>query len=129
MPSSARMCFAMEAVIPQLLCRTYPEWEKEGLDGFFVARARKTGPAAVELVGTCILITDQTVTPFMITLEASPSGEAIASYRLNLGEPGSGHLGISVARCNSKQASELLALLTTRLDCIAWSYTIASDGG
>ena len=125
--SSARICPALEYFIPQLLCRTFPEWKGESLDGFFIARARKTGPRAVELVGTCILITDQAVTPFMLTLESSPSRDSVTSHRVHLGERGRGPLGISVADCNSTKAARLLETLVARLDRVSWTYMIAGD--
>lgn len=124
---SAKICRSLEFFLPELLLRSYPEWRWESLDGVFVARARKTGPFAVQLVGTCILISDQTVTPFMVDLATSPSGEAITSYRACLGEPGSGPLGISGPVCTSSAADKLLFGLTMRLDRIAWSCTVASD--
>jgi len=124
---SASLCRSLEFFIPQLLSSSHSEWKGESLDGVFVACARKTGPAAVHLVGTCVLMSDQTMTPFMVELEASLSSESIASFRVHLGEPGRGQLGISGPKWNSHGADTLLAMLTTRLDRIAWSYTIVSD--
>jgi len=124
---SASLCSSLEFFLPQLLSRSYPEWRGESLDGVFVARARKTAPFAVQLVGTCILISDQTVTPFMVDLATSLSGEALVSFRVCLGEPGSGPLGISGPACTSSEADKLLFALTNRLDGIAWSYVAVSD--
>ena len=126
-PPSSDISSSLELFLPQLLLRGYPEWANETLDGIFVARAQKTGPAAVQLVGTCILISDQTVTPFLVDLELSPTATAVAAFRVLLGEPGGGPLGISGPECNSRDARRLLATLTSRLDDIAWSYTVASD--
>jgi len=125
---SASLCFSLELFLSQLLCRSHSEWRGESLDGIFVARARKTGPLAAQLAGTCILISDQTVTPFSIELASSPSGDSLASYRVCVGVPGTGRLGISGPGCNTHAAAKLLAGITTRLDRIDWSYTIVSAG-
>jgi len=125
--TSAGICSSLELFLPQLLRRRYSKWRGESLDGISVACARKTGPSAVRLAGICILTSDQTGTPFFVELASSLSGESVASFRVCLGEPGGGPLGISGPAWNSHQADELLLSLPTRLEGIAWSYTIASD--
>jgi hypothetical protein len=119
----------MELFIPGVLRQRYPEWEKESLDGIFVARATKTSSAAAELMGTCILISDQTVTPFLVDLELSQKAEldGVTAIRVMLGEPGSGPLGISGPPCNSPDAQRLLMSLVDRIDKVAWSYALRSD--
>ena len=124
---SEEICSSLEYFLPELLSRRYSKWRWESLDGIYVGCARKTGPSAIQLVGICILISDQTMTPFFVELASSPSGESIASFRVCLGEPGRGPLGISGPEWNSHQADELLIGLPTRLDRVDWSYTIASD--
>jgi hypothetical protein len=124
---SQEICSSLELLVPALLRVRHPEWDRESLDGVFVARARKTGDAAVQLAGTCILISDQTVTAFLVDLSLSSSGESIGSYRVRLGTPGGGPLGISGPECDSPEAKELLVNVVTRLKDICWSYSIASD--
>lgn len=130
-PASAEVCYSLELVLPQVLRARYPEWATESLDGIFVARATKTGKGSVEFVGTCILISDQTITPFLVELRLSPAADAISSIRLMLGEPGGGRLRISGPPCNSRDADRLLALLISRLDAVDWVYTVArvNDNG
>lgn len=123
---SADFCSSLEMYIPELLRRRYPQWAWESLDGIFMASARKTGPTAAQLGGTCILISDQTVTPFLVHLEASLADESITSFRVSLGESGGGSLGISGPECNSRDAEELLATIADRIGDIAWSFEIAS---
>jgi len=124
--SSADICSSLELFLPKLLRNQHKEWVRESLDGIFVARALKTGPAAAQLAGTCILISDQTVTPFLIDLEVSPTIDSVVAFRVLLGEAGGGPLGISGPVCNSGEAKRLLATLISRLDSITWSYKIAS---
>jgi hypothetical protein len=124
---SSDLCYSLELLIPDLLRQHYPEWETESLDGIFVARATKTGETAAELLGTCILISDQTITPFLLELQGQKGGEGVASVRLALGEPGSGTLGISGPKCNSVDAKLLLANLPARVGRVQWSYTAVAD--
>lgn len=128
-PPSADICYSLELFIPGVLRQRYPEWEKESLDGIFVARATKTGAAAAELMGTCILISDQTVTPFLVDLKLSQKSDsdAVTVIRVMLGEPGGGLLGISGPPCDSPDAQRLLTYLVDRIDGIAWSYALRSD--
>ena len=44
--------------------------------------------------------------------------------RLNLGEPGSGQLGISGPPANSTQSRQLLGTLIDRIADVAWSYVL-----
>ena len=124
---SSDFCYSLELFIPKVLSRHHSEWAEESLDGVFVARARKTASSSVEVAGTCILISDQTVTPFLIELAFSSADESIEFFRVCLGEPGGGRLGISGPGCNSREAKELLATVATRLSSISWSYNIASS--
>ena len=52
--SNAAVCYALELFLPALLRARFAEWQRESLDGFGIASARKVGPSAVELAGICI---------------------------------------------------------------------------
>ncbi len=122
--SSSELCFTLEYLIPQWLRRTYPEWERESIDGFFFSSAIKNDHASAELAGTCILISDQTVTPFAMELTLA-NGEAFRGSRIRLGEPGGGPLAISGPPCTSPAAKEVHSALNGRLDHIDWVYEMA----
>ncbi|GMA16509.1 hypothetical protein E5F05_13865 [Deinococcus metallilatus] len=124
---SADLSYLLELYIPQLLSHSYSEWERESLDGVFLTSARKTGLGTAELIGMCILISDQTVTPFFIRLVLASSRDSVASYQVLLGEPGGGRLGISGPPCKSPDAQRLLETVGTRLNNIRWSYATTSD--
>jgi hypothetical protein len=126
---SANLLSALELYIPQLLSRQYSEWEKESLDGFFLANAQKIGSESAEFSGLCILISDQTVTPVFIGLALTKSRDSIASYQVFLGEPGGGRLGISGPPCNSANSHRLLETINARLSNIHWSYVITNETG
>jgi hypothetical protein len=111
----------LELLIPKVLRDEHPEWETESIDGFFLASAVKSTDRSMSMIGTCILISDQAVTPF--ALELRLAGDDIVRFlRIRLGEPGGGPLGISGPPSNSRGATELLASLPARVDELAWTY-------
>ncbi len=119
---SSQICASMELFLPKLLRINHAEWERESLDGIFVSRAVKTEELAAEFLGTSILISDQTVTPFMVNLRLTPSTKSFETVQIRLGEPGGGRLGISGPPCNSIDADLLLSMLRTRIDKVDWIY-------
>jgi len=68
---------AMEYVIQSILEKEYPWWRWESLDAFSFAVARKTGAEEAEFIGLCLLITDQTWTPFHLRLRVASQGDTI----------------------------------------------------
>lgn len=122
--SSSDLCDTLEMLIPGVLRRDHREWEKESIDGFFFSHAIKSDECSSELAGTCILISDQTVTPFALNLSLADTA-GFRSFRIRLGEPGGGPLGISGPVCNSRAAQKMLLTLDARLDRVAWVYDSA----
>jgi hypothetical protein len=120
---SAELCDILELLVPEILRRTNPEWRSESIDGFFFSSAVKTGEDSAELTGTCILISDQTVTPFAIGVRLSDPGR-FQSLRIKLGEPGNGSLGISGPPCTSGAAETMLQTLSARVEAIDWVYDV-----
>jgi len=121
--SSSDLCGTLELLIPAVLRGRYPEWAEESIDGFFFSSAVRGFEDSAEIVGTCILISDQTVTPFVLDV-ALEDAETFRSFRIKLGERGSGPLGISGPKCTSDAALEMLQALNARLDQIAWVYDL-----
>ncbi len=118
---SAGLLASLELYIPSLLSRYYPEWKNETLDGFFLETAQRIDSITAEFIGVCILMSDQTLTPIFISLTLSTLHNSIASYRVFLGELGSGHLGISRPR------EKVLMTTVARLKNIKWSYRIGNE--
>lgn len=121
--SASDLCDTLEFVIPKILRREHSEWERESIDGFFFSLAVKYDERAAELAGTCILISDQTVTPFALDMRLSDT-ETFESLRILLGEPGQGPLGISGPACTSVAARTMLAGLNRRLHEVDWAYDL-----
>jgi hypothetical protein len=122
--SSSDLCGTLELLIPAVLRLTHSEWAEESIDGFFFSSAVRGFEHSAEIVGTCILISDQTVTPFALDV-ALEDAETFRSFRIRLGERGRGPLGISGPKCTSDAALEMLHALNARLDQIAWVYDLA----
>jgi hypothetical protein len=122
--SSSDLCDTLELLIPEILRLEHREWEKESIDGFFFSSAVKSDERSSELAGTCILISDQTVTPFALNVSLTETG-MFRSFRIRLGELGTGPLGISGPACNSRAAQEMLFALNGRLDRVDWVYDVA----
>jgi hypothetical protein len=51
----------LEFYLPGVLGEVHKEWKYEGLDGILPIIARKIGPGEIEIIGSCILISDQTM--------------------------------------------------------------------
>jgi hypothetical protein len=111
----------LELLVPGVLGRRHPEWRGESLDGFRFSSAVKTGEASAELTGLCILISDQSVTPFSLGMRLTQSGD-LDRLGIRLGEPGGGALGISGPAVKSSAASRLLLALDGRVESIDWVY-------
>lgn len=124
LPPGSGLCASLELVLPELLRAVYPVWEGESLDGVYVASATKTAATNIWMVGTGILMSDQTVTPLYAELGTFEGGTCLTRYRIGVGEPGGGRLGISGPRCHSHAASALLASVVRRVQGIAWVYEV-----
>jgi hypothetical protein len=125
--SASSICPVLERLVPSLLRGKHSEWQSESLDGFYFARAVRTGLRSVELAGTCTLISDQRMTPFRFELELSVE-ETISRFRIRLGEPGVGPVGIAGPAWGSSAAAKLLSTLERRLDRVPWKFDEVCGG-
>ena len=112
----------LELLVPQVLGAKYPAWERESIDGFNFSSPPRSSGNSLCVFGTCILISDQTVTPFLLELVLSSDRSTIRSLKIRVGEPGVGELGISGPNCRSRGAARALATLDTRIDTVHWVY-------
>ena len=78
----------LEYFLPEVLREIHPEWDRESLDGLFPQVACKTRDGEAEIFGLCILISDQTLTPFHLRLQISPSVDKVSWLECRLGERG-----------------------------------------
>ena len=89
-PELRRILASLEYFLPSVLSEIYPHWKHESIDGFFLSKAEKTGPLKAEFEGVCILISDQTTTPFSVLLNVSGVEDKIDWLECRLGRRGYG---------------------------------------
>jgi hypothetical protein len=80
------VCSCLEYFIPGVLRERHPEWKHESLDGVIPFIVRKTGKGEAELIGECILISDQSVAPIHLRMQIASDKEEIAWLECRLGE-------------------------------------------
>ena len=81
----------LERFIPSKLGEKYEDWGPpvgEGLDGFEVHKALKTGDLEAEILGVCVLITDMALVPFLLRLRIDRSEDRIKRLEFYVGEMG-----------------------------------------
>ena len=113
----------LEFFLPAVLGEVHGEWKDESLDGIFPTVARKTGPDEAEIIGLCILISDQTLTPIHVRLRVSASGEEIEWLECNVGERGEGKAGMVRTPYESMSGKQFVAV-AERPSEIDWAYKV-----
>lgn len=86
--SLSNLLSALEYYLPQTLSEIHQEWHHESLDGVYPDVVRKTAEHRIEIVGWCILISDQTMTPLELQMEVSPAAEEVTWLDCRLGKLG-----------------------------------------
>lgn len=113
----------LEYYLPEVLRRTYLEWEHESLDGFYPLVVRKAGDAGIELFGLAIIITDQTTTPIHVFIQADVAGHEVTWLALQLGEKG--EEGMVRNPWQTKiRTDKLVNSLDGRLGTFEWVYEV-----
>lgn len=114
----------LEFFLPhQVLNQIYPEWDHESLDGIMPVLARKTGEGEAEILGLCILISDQTVTPIHVHLQVAASTDEVSWLECRLRERGKQGM-VRVPYGSSSAMAKRLYALGGKLDLIGWVYKV-----
>ena len=111
---------ALEYLLPPVLAEEHRWWRFEGLDGIIPHLARKNGPSEAEVLGLCILISDQTLTPLHVRVGIAQDVDEIAWLDCKIGEPGSSNGGLR--RIPYDRLSKELFLIGERAQAIDWVY-------
>jgi hypothetical protein len=113
---------AIEFFLPEVLREVHAEWQEESLDGIYPAFIQKTGDDEIEIIGLCILISDQTLTPIHLRLQLAPTDNTVSWLECNLGEAtDTGMLRVPYSR--QIVYGDKLGVLK-RLDSIRWVYKV-----
>ena len=119
----ADLLSALELVIPSVLRLTYPaEWRFESLDGFRLALAQKISATELELLGLCLLISDQTWTPFTARLRQSPDRSSISAISCQVGACDRSNEMTRLPHGSARE-SKLLSEVSERVGKIRWRFS------
>ena len=113
---------ALEFYLPGVLREVHAYWKHESLDGLFHELAIKTAPRQAEIAGLCILISDQTLTPYHVQLRHAVDAEEIEWLDCRLGEI---HDGAMVrVPYNSYFNRGGIRSIADRLHAIEWQFHV-----
>lgn len=112
---------ALEYFIPQVLREIHAEWKHESLDAVFPETATKTAELEIEIIGTCIVISDQTMVPTYTWIRVSQHDDTIESMQCRLGEL----VGNRMKRVPYGGDSGCRIPCALRLDSVQWAYHVA----
>ena len=115
---------ALARFLPECLSENHPSaWRSESLDAFRFALTRKVGRDEAELLGVCLLISDQTWTPFRALLKASSTDAGLERVDFTLGETDTLGRGMVRMPYASSKLTELLFRLANRPESVDWTYS------
>ena len=110
----------LEYFIPEILREVHSEWKHEGLDGVCPEIVTKTAKCEIEIIGTCIVISDQAVVPSYNLIRVSATDDVIESMECKLGEL----IGDSMKRVPYGSKSGVRKPIASHVDLIKWAYHI-----
>lgn len=114
---------SLEHFVPRVLAEVHPHWKFESLDGFYLAEAKKIGEDLAELRGQCILICDQTLTPFHLRMHVAAMADEIDWMECRVGKCGTGAGGMErVAWADWNGRTD--RYLQESLKVIDWAYAV-----
>ncbi|MEX0642534.1 MAG: hypothetical protein WD468_07525 [Pirellulales bacterium] len=82
----------LEYFVTEVIRERHPEWKHESLDGILPFVMRKTAVLEIELIGNCILITDQSLTPVHFRIQVAKDQDEICWMECRLGERTNGEM-------------------------------------
>ena len=118
-----RVSNALEWFIPEVLREIHPEWSDESLDGVYPLIARKVGEREIEIVGQCILISDQTLVALHLNLQVHPSEDRVNWLQCSLGEKGQRGMVRRAYGSGSSGMKQLISL-EDGVGSIEWAYRV-----
>jgi hypothetical protein len=102
------------------LREVHAEWKHESLDGVFSELARKSADWQAEIAGLCILITDQTLTPYHVCLRVASETDEIEWLECKLGETRDDKM-VRIPYDSNRGGRRSVAV---RLHTINWKYHV-----
>ena len=109
----------LERFLVEVFQEIHPEWHREGLDGILPELARKNGDNEIEIVGLCIVLSDQTLAPLHLRLQLDPTENSVSWLECRLGQA----MGDPARRVPYTTNHGRLPVLA-RLDSVDWAYHV-----
>lgn len=119
------LCSALEFYLPAVLKEHDPFWRGESLDAFQIPVALKSGRLAAELVGLCLLVSDQSWTPFDLSIRISASADQVEALSLRLGERVAGTGQLLRIPYGSPGVGRLGRRVVERRGQIDWAFVVS----
>ncbi len=111
--------------LPEVLAGARAEWLGQGLDGIYPQTVRKVGERALELLGLCCLLADQTLVPLHLRLQLAANADDVAWLELRLGERGRGQGGLAGEPYpQSGSLDNRLHVLGQQAGAIEWAHQV-----
>lgn len=114
---------SLERFLPEVLAEIHREWRRESFDGVLPLRARRVSEIEAEVIGHCILLSDQTIAPFHLCLQIGPLKDEVPWLELRLGERGDRGM-VRLPYHFPRASTRLLQALENAGDRIHWAYQV-----
>lgn len=114
----------LTSLVTTMLREVHAQWKHESLDDILPLVTRKTGVSEIQIIGHCILISDQTLAPIHLIAQVSPNDDEITYMECRLGERGPGGM-IRTPYTASFPSSRKLLALESQPDRFNWMYKLA----
>lgn len=122
-PEFCNILSALEYFIPEVLKEIHPEWTYEGLDGLYPLNTEKTGDRMMSLFGQAILISDQSIVPVHIGMQANPQGNKLDWFECLIGSKNENGM-IRTPYRSPENRIKMLQSLEGKKDIINWAYQV-----
>jgi hypothetical protein len=112
----------LECFLPEILQEIHSEWRYECLDGIYTSVAKKSTDREIEILGLCIIISDQTLTPLHVRIRIAKEDQEVSWLECRLGERCRN--GTVRLPYDSNSISKRLYALEARTEQIDWVYKV-----
>lgn len=119
--NTADLLKLLETIVSRELRKKYSDWKYESLDGIYSGHITMTDLHQINIIGMCILTSDQTLVPIYINIKLSDKRDEVVWINCNLAE--SSNAGIIRIPYSSNKWRKLLYALNK--DQINWFYSFA----
>lgn len=117
---SEQYLIGLQLFIPEVMCDVHAEWRYESLDGLHPLTIYKSGPLELELLGSCILITDQRAAPIHLRLQLDQTEDRISWLECRLGE----NIGGKLKRGDLSYSMLKSKVVSRSPEAIHWYYIV-----